>query len=279
MTNFGGAFDLSSLNKEPGGDQVADWLVTADQNVLRSYIELSERVPVLLFISDQSEQSSSLRQLLKQVLEGSEGRFAAAELSLTNSPQLAQAVGVSMAPAMLALLAGKPAPLFQGEVSQEQLLQVLSQVLQLASQSQITGRVSKGSSQSEVPTKPLSPAHEEAFAAIEAGDLPGAKMRYQQIVTEYPNDSEAAAGLAQVELMLRLSGEVSGELDQLMLPADKLIAEGNPGAAFDHLLAQFQERLDDREEIRKRLLELFSLLGDADQSVLEARRRLASLMF
>ena len=132
MTNFGGAFDLSSLNKEPSGNQVTELLVKADQNLLRQYVELSDRVPVLLFISDTSAESDSLRQLLLQVLQGSEGRFAAAELSLTDSPQLAQAVGVSMAPAMLALLAGKPAPLFQGEVSQEQLLQVLGQVLQLA---------------------------------------------------------------------------------------------------------------------------------------------------
>jgi len=279
MTDFGGAFDLSSLNKEPGGDQVVDWLVTADQNALRNYVELSERVPVLLFISDNSADSDSLRETLKQVLEGSEGRFAAAELSLTSSPQLAQAVGVSMAPAMLALLGGKPAPLFQGPVSQEQLLQVLSQVLQLASQSQITGRVSKSTQANQPQQEPLSPAHQEAFAAIEAGDLPGAKQRYEQILTEYPNDTEAAAGLAQVELMLRISGELSGELDQVMLPADKLMAESKPGEAFDALLNLFQERIEDRDEIRKRLIELFSLLGDADQSVLQARRRLASLMF
>lgn len=276
MTNFGGAFDLSALKKDEAENTVPAWLVQADQNALRDYLALSEKVPVLLFISDESPASASLRQLLVRVLESSEGRFAGVELSLTTSPQLAQAVGVSAAPAMLALLAGKPAPLFQGEIDQQQLLQVLSQVLQLAAQNQINGRVSISSTPAQ---KPLSPEHERAFALIEAGDFEAAKEQYQKILIEYPSDSEAAAGLAQVELMLRLQGKLSSELDEQLLQADQLVAGGNPPAAFEYLLDLYQTQLDDREEIRKRLLELFSLLGDADQSVLNARRRLASLMF
>lgn len=276
MTNFGGAFDLSALKKEEAENTVPAWLVQADQNILRDYLALSEKVPVLIFISDESPASASLRQLLVRVLESSEGRFAGVELSLTASPQLAQAVGVSAAPAMLALLAGKPAPLFQGEIDQQQLLQVLSQVLQLAAQNQITGRVSISSAPAQ---KPLSPEHEKAFTLIEAGDFEAAKEQYQKVLIEYPSDSEAAAGLAQVELMLRLQGKLTSELDKQLLQADQLMAGGNPPAAFEYLLDLFQTQLDDREEIRKRLLELFSLLGDSDQSVLSARRRLASLMF
>ena len=276
MTNFGGAFDLSALKKDEADNTVPAWLVQADQNILRDYLALSEKVPVLMFISDESPASASLRQLLVRVLEASEGRFAGVEISLTTSPQLAQAVGVSAAPAMLALLAGKPAPLFQGEIDQQQLLQVLSQVLQLAAKNQISGRVSVSSAPAQ---KPLSPEHENAFALIEAGDFEAAKEQYQKILVEYPSDSEAAAGLAQVELMLRLQGKLASELDKQLLQADQLMAGGNPPAAFEYLLDLFQTQLDDREEIRKRLLELFSLLGDSDQSVLSARRRLASLMF
>jgi thioredoxin-like negative regulator of GroEL len=39
------------------------------------------------------------------------------------------------------------------------------------------------------------------------------------------------------------------------------------------------ERIDDRERIRARLIQLFFLLGDSDPAVLDARRRLASMMF
>lgn len=275
MTNFGGAVDLSG--RSGGSDRVSDWLVPGDQNLLRSYLELSERVPVLILITDDGPESGNLRVLTREILAGSEGRFAALELSLSKTPQLAQAVGVSMAPAMLAILAGKPAPLFQGEVSREQLLQVLSQVLQLAAQNQITGVVTIGDPQAQV--APLSPAHERAFAAIEAGDLAGAKGQYESILTEYPNDQEAIAGLAQVALMLRLTGNLTGDFDPQMLPADQELANGNPAAAFQILLGLFQTEIEQRDEIRKRLLELFSLLGDSHPDVLSARRTLASLMF
>lgn len=276
MTNFGGAFDLSALKKDESADTISELLPTADEALLRRYLELSERVPVLILISDSGEESSSLSQLLERVLASSEGRFAAIKISLEATPQLAQAVGVSVAPAMLALLAGKPAPLFQGLVSQEQLLQVLGQVLQLASQNGLTGRVSIGQAAQQ---KPLSPAHEQAFAAIESGDLAGAKAQYEKILVEYPNDQEAAAGLAQVALMIRLQGQLASDLDRKMLQADQLMAGNNPAAAFEFLLEMFQSSFDHRDEIRKRLLELFSMLGDSDQNVLAARRRLASLMF
>jgi putative thioredoxin len=39
------------------------------------------------------------------------------------------------------------------------------------------------------------------------------------------------------------------------------------------------ESSDRKDEIRVRLLELFTLIGEGDQDVLAARRRLTSLMF
>lgn len=276
MKNFGGAMDLSSLGGSAEGPAVSAWLVKADQNTLREYLTLSEQVPVLMLISDESADSQQVRQMLEKVLVASEGKFVGLEVSLSSSPQLAQAVGVSQAPAMLAILAGQPAPLFQGLIPQQQLLQVLSQVLQLAQQNGITGQAKVGKKEE---TKPLSKDHQLAMEALEAGKLDEAKTILQKILVEYPNDVEAAAGLAQVELMLRLSGKDLDDLDRLMLGADQLLASRNPTAAFSHLLDLFAQRIDDRERIRNRLIQLFSLLGDSDPAVLDARRRLASLMF
>ncbi len=268
--------DLSSLGGASEKLLISNWLVLADQQTLRSYLSLSEKVPVLLLISDESEASNQLRQLLLKVLPASEGRFAAIEVSLTSSPQLAQAVGVSAAPAMLALLAGQPAPLFQGEISQQQLLQVLSQVLQLAAQNQITGRVSLGEGATQ---KKLSKEHEAAVSAVEAGDLASAKSQFLKILTEYPNDSDAKAGLAQVELMIRLSSKELSEIDQLMLKADQLLVSRDPAGAFQHLLDLFATSAANRDDIRERLLQLFSLFPESDESVIAARKQLTALLF
>lgn len=276
MKNFGGAMDLSSLGGDEGSVVVSAWLVPADQNTLRDYLTLSEKVPVLMLISDESQASKDIKNMLEKILAASEGKFVGIEVSLSSSPQLAQAVGVSSAPAMLAILAGQPAPLFQGSVQQQQLLQVLSQVLQLAQQNGITAQAKLGKKEE---VKPLSQDHRAAIAAIENGKLDQAKEIFQKILVEYPNDNDAKAGLAQVELMVRLQGKNLDELDQLMLGADQLLASRNPTAAFSHLLDLFAERRDDRERIRARLIQLFFLLGDSDPAVLDARRRLASMMF
>ncbi|MEN9854546.1 MAG: hypothetical protein RLZ30_655 [Actinomycetota bacterium] len=276
MKNFGGAMDLSSLGGDESGIVVAAWLVPADQNTLREYLALSEKVPVLMLISDDSQDSKDIRSMLEKILTASEGKFIGLDVSLSSSPQLAQAVGVSSAPAMLAILAGQPAPLFQGAIQQQQLLQVLSQVLQLAQQNGITGSAKVGKKEE---VKPLSKDHQEAIAAIEKGKLEEAAKIFQKILIEYPNDNDAKAGLAQVDLMVRLQGKNLDELDKLMLGADQLLASRNPSAAFSHLLDLFAERIDDRERIRARLIQLFFLLGDSDPAVLDARRRLASMMF
>ncbi len=276
MKNFGGAMDLSSLGGDESGIVVAAWLVPDDQNTLREYLALSEKIPVLMLISDDSQDSKDIRSMLEKVLTASEGKFIGLDVSLSSSPQLAQAVGVSSAPAMLAILAGQPAPLFQGAIQQQQLLQVLSQVLQLAQQNGITGSAKVGKKEE---VKPLSKDHQEAIAAIEKGKLEEAAKIFQKILIEYPNDNDAKAGLAQVELMVRLQGKNLDDLDKHMLGADQLLASRNPSAAFSHLLDLFAERIDDRERIRARLIQLFFLLGDSDPAVLDARRRLASMMF
>jgi len=276
MKNFGGAMDLSSLGGEESGVVVSSWLVSADQNTLREYLGLSEKVPVLMLISDESQESKDIKSMLEKILSASEGKFVGIEVSLSASPQLAQAVGVSSAPAMLAILAGQPAPLFQGPIQQQQLLQVLAQVLQLAQQNGITAKAKLGKKEE---VKPLSKDHQAAISAIENNNLEEAKKIFQKILIEYPNDNEAKAGAAQVELMLRLQGKNLDELDKLMLGADQLLASRNPSAAFSLLLDLFAERIEERERIRARLIQLFFLLGDSDPAVLDARRRLASMMF
>ena len=276
MKNFGGAMDLSSLGGDESGVVVSSWLVSADQNTLREYLGLSEKVPVLMLISDESQESKDIKSMLEKILSASEGKFVGIEVSLSASPQLAQAVGVSSAPAMLAILAGQPAPLFQGPIQQQQLLQVLAQVLQLAQQNGITAKAKLGKKEE---VKPLSKDHQAAISAIEESNLEEAKKIFQKILIEYPNDNEAKAGAAQVELMLRLQGKNLDELDKLMLGADQLLASRNPSAAFSLLLDLFAERIEDRERIRARLIQLFFLLGDSDPAVLDARRRLASMMF
>jgi putative thioredoxin len=285
MTNFAGAFDLSRLaqkNQPAAPSQAAGalsgWLVKADEQVLREYVAISEKTPVLMFISDESAESTEVRAMVEKGIAASEGRFAGIEINLSGSPQLAGAVGVTTAPALIAILAGQPAPLFQGKPSTEQFLQVLSQVLQLAQQNGITERVSVGQGAAAPKEPELSPEHMAAIAEIEAGNLDAAYAKFEKLTIEYPNDKDALAGLNQVKLMLRLQKAPESDFDKELMGADQLLISGNAAGAFA-LLLDLYPTSENQDAIRARLLELFSLVGEGDADVLAARRRLASLMF
>lgn len=276
--SFQSPLDLSN-RQEPTGNTVTGWLVLADETVLRNYLKLSETVPVLMLISQAGNlESDQLKALLAKAIEAAQGRFAGLEVDLNTSPALAQAVGVNKAPALIAILAGQPAPLFQGLIAPEQLTSVLGQVLNLATQNQISGTVSLAKAAPE--QKPLSPEHQAAFDALDRADFAGAKGIYEKILLNAPADADAKAGLAQVEFLIRLQNQPGqSELDQILYSADQQFAGGNPDTAFAILLDAFANRIEDRDAIRNRLLQLFVILGDSEQVVLNARRRLASLMF
>ena len=78
--------------------------------------------------------------------------------------------------------------------------------------------------------------------------------------------------------MLRLQKAPENEIDRVLLGADQVLISGNAAGAFS-LLLDLYPTSENQELIRARLLELFSLVGEGDQDVLNARRRLASLMF
>lgn len=286
MTNSAGAFDLSRLaqrnqagqNSKPASVQLAGWLVVADEQILRQYVAISEKTPVLMLIGDKGPESAEVRAMVEKGIVASEGRFAGIEIDITASPQLAQAVGVASAPALIAILAGQPAPLFQGKATADQFLQLLSQVLQLAQQNGITERVSVQEVATAAKEPELSPEHMAAVADIEAGDLEAAYSKFEKLTIEYPNDKDARAGFNQVKLMLRLTKAPSTDLEKELLGADQLLVSGNSAGAFALLLDLYSESID-KDTIRERLLELFSLVGEDNEDVLVARRRLASLMF
>lgn len=275
MTNFG-AMDLSAASPS-GSETVTGWLVMADEPTLRRYLKLSEKLPVIMLISDSSEASARVRVALAEIIASGEGRLVGIDIDIETSPQLAAAVAVNQAPAALAILAGQPAPIFKGEATMQQLAEILSQVLQAAAQNGLTGKVALGAPQPA--EKPVAPELVAAYEAIDRGDLDSAQAIYEKFLNEKPADQDAKAGLAQVKLMKRLQSAESGPHAELFAGADRLLVGGDPQAAFNLLLDEFATNFDSRDAIRARLLELFTLVGDSEDTVLAARRRLASLLF
>lgn len=236
----------------------------------------SRTVPVVVILwSSHSLESKGALSVMEDVARESAGSFQLAEIDADASPAIAQAFQVQSLPAVVALVGGRPVPLFQGSPVKEQVTPVIQQLLQAASQMGVTGRVQVSAEETETPTPS---EHLPALAAEEAGDLAGAIAAWEKVVDHNPRDEVAKSELARVRVAQRLAGE-SDSTDPAAR-ADALFEAGDHSGAFDVLLGIIADPADEdrREAARVRLLDLFRVAGGADEDVKAARRRLSTLL-
>ena len=258
--------------------------------------QLSAVVPVVVHLwSERSDASVAFATVLAAATREFEGRVLLAKVDVDANPGLAQAFQVQSIPTAVALVGGRPVPLFQGPVPEEQVREIFTQLLQLAEQQGVVGRVSAPDADAEAPTEPAEPvipaAHLAAVEAAERGDYATAVAEWESVLTKAPADAEARAALVQVKLLQRLEGltlegvraEAAARPDDLQAQlrvADLDLSGGHVEDAFLRLLDRFAASDDaDRAVIRERLLELFEVVGVADPRVIAARGRLANLLY
>ncbi|MGV8977717.1 MAG: co-chaperone YbbN [Cellulomonas sp.] len=302
-----GAVDLAALTRpatpppgSPGGLPVAGtYVVDVDEAGFGALVEGSTEHPVVVLLwAPWSEASIALARDLGTLADEFAGTFLLARVDAEANPQVAAAfqVSVQAVPAVVAVIAGQPLPLFQGQHPLEQVRGVLDQVIAAAAANGVTGTVDGSEPTSEdAPTEreetPLPPLHQAAFDAIERDDLVGAANAYAQALRENPRDAMARAGLAQVNLLIRTS-EVdlpaaraaaaanTRDVDAQLLVADLDVLGGQVDDAFTRLIDLVRATAgDDREAVRVRLIDLFEIVGGEDPRVGPARRALASALY
>ncbi len=270
-------------------------VVDATDQSFGQVVELSKRVPVVVDLwAEWCAPCKQLTPVLEQLVAEYAGRIVLAKVDVDANPQLAQAFQAQSIPTVAAVVAGQPVPLFTGAQPEQVVREVFEQLLQLASQHGVNGRVDVGEApaESEEPVEEPLPEHvQEAYDAIERGDYEAAAAAYRTALVKQPSDAEAKAGLAQVSLLARLQGRGIDEIrqaaasapddvDAQLAVADLDCSGGHVDDAFDRLLTLFAKLAPaDRDPVRARLLELFEVVGIDDPRVGAARRRLASLLY
>lgn len=294
-----GAVDLSGLVRAaqtpataPRGDgaPVSSAIVRdVDEASFGDVVELSRTVPVIVeFYAD------GIAPVLGPIVASYGGRLALATIDGNGSPQVAQAFQIQQVPAVVALVGGRPLPLFVGMPSESEVRQVLDQVLELAEQNGIVGVIPAGEGEpveAEVVEPPLPPLHQEAYDAISDGDYAAAASAYRTAIAQNPRDQLAVAGLAQVSLLQRLEGLVAAEVraaaaaapddrDAQLAVADLDLSGGHVDDAFARLLRVFPSHdAEGKAAIRTRLLDYFEIVGTDDLRTVAARRALTTLLY
>lgn len=304
-----GAVDLSALKRPAApagrgtspsagapGAAAGAYALEVSEASFQSLLEASMNALVLLvfYSPTQMPASAQLADDLTTLADEFEGKYLLGRVDVDAVPQIAQAVQVPSVPFVVAVVQGRPMPLFQDAAPIDDLRAALTQVMQQLATQGVAGRhqpLSQAAADAESEEEYVDPRYAPAQDALAAGDLDGAVAEYQRLVDANPADAEAAGGLAMAKVLQRTqtadlkaarqaAADHPDDVDAQTLVADLDLAGGHVEDAFLRLIDLVRRTTgDDRDRARTHLLGLFAAVGNDDPRVLKGRQSLANALF
>ncbi|MCC6497479.1 MAG: tetratricopeptide repeat protein [Propionibacteriaceae bacterium] len=283
--------DLSGIvaaAKTPPPPPGASYVVEADSESFEQVLAQSVKYPIVLELHSPRANAKELSQALAELANEAAGAWLLARVNVDTNPQIAAAFGIQAVPAVLGVIGGQLAPLWQGTKTKEEAKAFIAQLLQAASANGIVGRAQPVSVDASAGPDPRFAA---ADAALAEGAFDQAVAEFDKILSATPNDPEAKAGRAQAALLARVAtidpatvlaraAAAPADVEAQLAAADAELMGGATQLAFNRLIELVRNTSGaQREAVRVRLLELFETVGPADPAVLKARRDLMSALF
>jgi putative thioredoxin len=292
----------------PGGSPGGNVMDVTEETFNVDVVERSRSVPVILDLwAEWCEPCKQLSPVLEKLAGEADGDWVLAKVDIDANPQLRAALQVQSIPMVMAVAGGQVVDGFLGAMPEAQVRQWLGQVMQVAGQLGLpgaagaagevaadepgNGQPGRGPGMPGGPGMMADPAFEEAQQAMERGDLDGAAAAFERVLAASPGHPVATVGLAQVELIRRVSSydegqvrrdaaEHPGDVDAQARVADLDVATGRTEEGFDRLLGAIRRTSgEDRERARVHLVQLFDVFPPGDPKVTKARGTLSSLLF
>ncbi len=300
-----------------------------EQTFNTDVVERSRTMPVIVDLwADWCAPCQQLGPVLEKLAAEAGGRWVLAKVDVDANPQLSAALQVQSIPMVVAVIGGQLVDGFLGAMPEAQVRQWIGQVLAVAEQMGLrladrpagvaeedtdlgapgegargpqAGRDGRPGAPGAGPARPPSggygdagqmpPAYAEARAAMERGDLDAAAKVFEEELAASPGDPVAKTGLAQVNLLRRVSSydqarsrreaaEHPADVAAQIRVADIDLASGRIEEAFDRLLGVVRRTSgEDRDQARAHLVGLFDILPPKDPRVTRARSALSALLF
>lgn len=309
-----GAVDLEALKHqvkaEPGqaggAPAAGGYVIDTTENTFQAMVQTSATFPILLLLwVPTDDRLFSMARALGDAVNGLNGQIQLSRIDIATNPSIAQALQVQGAPALFALISGRPMPLLQGLPGDDELKQltdeVIPKIIQAAAQSGVNGTApysgdpdsdaaaSTGATGAD--TEQVPPEHAEAHRLAEEGDYAGAAAEYARVMESDPSDALAArehakalllarSGSADVREVRAAAASAPDDVEAQLAVTDIDMIGGQIQDAFDRLLDFLAAgHKGDLEAVRQRLLEYFTIPEPTDPRLARARRRLATLMY
>jgi thioredoxin len=269
-------------------------------------VERSRTTPVIMDLwAEWCGPCKQLSPVLEKLAAEADGQWILAKVDVDANPQLSAALQVQSIPMVVAVIGGQLVDGFLGAMPEAQVRQWIGQVMAVADKMglQPAGTPDDGAGDEAGTERPgagappqgsgaqLPPVYARARAAMERDDLDGAARIFEEELAASPGDQIARAGLAQVNLIRRVSSydaaaarrdaaERPGDVEAQARVADIDLAAGRAEEAFDRLLGVVRRTSgQDREQARAHLVSLFEILPPRDPRVAKARSALSALLF
>jgi putative thioredoxin len=279
------------------------------QSFIKDVIEESRRQPVLVdFWAPWCGPCKQLTPVLEKVVRAAKGKLKLVKMNIDEHPTIPGQMGIQSIPAVIAFVNGQPADGFLGALPESQVIAFVERLtkgrvsaedkdLLAAADAALAEGDPAGAAELYARVLADEPTNVQALAGlarcyVASGALDQAKQTLAMIPESKHGDAAVAAARAAVELAEQATslGPIN-ELEQKVAgnPLDHqsrfdlalaLNAKGRRKDALDHLIeiARRDRKWND-DGARKQLVQLFDAWGPNDETTIEGRKRLSSILF
>jgi len=279
------------------------------QSFIKDVIEESRRQPVLVdFWAPWCGPCKQLTPVLEKVVRAAKGKLKLVKMNIDEHPTIPGQMGIQSIPAVIAFVNGQPADGFLGALPESQVVAFIERLtkgrvsaedkdLLKAAETALAEGDPAGAADLYARVLADEPTNVQALAGlarcyVASGALEQAKQTLAMIPESKHGDAAVAAARAAVELAEQATslGPVN-ELEQKVAanPLDHqsrfdlalaLNSKGRRQEALDHLIEiTRRDRKWNDDGARKQLVQLFDAWGPNDETTIEGRKRLSSILF
>ena len=279
------------------------------QSFIKDVIEESRRQPVLVdFWAPWCGPCKQLTPILEKVVRSAKGKLKLVKMNIDEHPSIPGQMGIQSIPAVIAFVNGQPADGFLGALPESQVVAFIERLtkgrvsaedkdLLKAADAALSEGDPAGAAELYARVLADEPTNVQALAGLArcyvgSGALDQAKQTLAMIPESKHSDTAVAAARAAVELAEQATslGPIN-ELEQKVAanPLDHqsrfdlalaLNASGRRKDALDHLIEiTRRDRKWNDDGARKQLVQLFDAWGPNDETTIEGRKRLSSILF